>query len=66
MHQNEASVRLDHLPDMFACGVVRRNGRANGDPTVLGDFRGHIADAPDVNVTMLFRETELGRQMLAH
>src|SRR5580704_18613924 len=51
---------------MFAGGVIRRDGRANGDTAVLGDFRGNVADAPDVNVAVLLGKAELGRQMLAH
>jgi len=66
MHQDEAAVGLNHLPHMFAGSVVRRDGSADCDATILGDFRGHVSDAADVDVAMLFREAEFGRQVFAH
>ena len=66
VHQNEPAVGLNQLPHMFAGRIIRRDGRANRDAAVLGDFRGHVADAPDVDVAVLLGEAEFGRQILAH
>src|ERR1022692_4302221 len=66
VHQNEPSVGLNQLPDMFARGVIRRDGRANGDTAILGDFRSDVADPPDVDVAMFLGEAKFGRQILAH
>src|SRR5580700_170680 len=64
--ENEPAVGLNQLSHIFARPVVRRDGRANSDTAILGDFRRHIADAPDVDVAVLFGEAEFGRQILAH
>src|ERR1022692_5094844 len=61
VHQNEPSVGLNQLPDMFARGVIRRDGRANGDTAILGDFRSDVADPPDVDVAMFLGEAKFGR-----
>src|SRR6202140_5067629 len=65
MHQNEAAERLDHLPHCFTSRLIRCNGRADCDAAVLRNLRGNVADAPDVNVAMLFREAKFAGQILA-
>src|SRR5204863_22677 len=60
VHEHEAPARLDQAPHIAPRGVVRRDRRAHRDPPVLGDLRGHEADAPDVQVAVLFREPQLG------
>src|ERR1700722_14084925 len=66
VHQDESTIRLDHLANVFAGRVIRRDGRTNGDPAVLGNFRRHVPDAADVDVAMFFGESQFGREMLAH
>ena len=66
MHQDEPAVRFDHLAHMFTGRVIRSDGRADRDAAVLGDLRSNVADAPDVDVTMFFRESEFRRQVLAN
>src|SRR5579872_5877174 len=66
VHKDEPSVGLDHLAHVLAGRVIGCDRRANGDAAVLRDFRGDIADAPDVDVAMLLRESKLGREMLTH
>src|SRR5215470_9568766 len=60
VHQNESAVRLDHVANVLAYRVVRRDGRANRDPAVLGNFRSHVSDATNVDVAMLLGEPQLG------
>ena len=66
VHQNEPSVGLNQLPHILAGRVIRRDGRANCDAAVLGDFRCNVADAPDVDVAVLFGKSEFGRKILAN
>src|SRR5712672_2022411 len=51
---------------MFACGVIRRYGRANSDTAILGNLRCDVANAPDVDVSMLLGEAEFGRQVFSN
>src|SRR5215469_6635009 len=36
MHENEAAVSFDHVPNLLAHGIVRRDGGADRDAAVLG------------------------------
>src|SRR5207302_1274461 len=49
--------------DLLACGVIWCDGRTDGDATRFGDLGRDIADTPDVEVAMLSREPELGREV---
>ena len=40
-------------------GGIGGDGRADGDATVFGDFRGHIADTANVQVAVLFGKSQL-------
>jgi len=64
--QNESTNRFDHIADVLASGIVWRDGCANGDAAILGDFRSHIADAADINVAVLLGEAEFRGEMLAN
>src|SRR5450631_431582 len=66
MHQNKPAERFNHLPHRFASCLIRSDRGAYRDAAVLGDLRGDITNAADVDVAMLFRESEFARQMLAH
>jgi hypothetical protein len=66
MHEDETAMRFDHLPHMLASRIIRRDRRADGDATVLGDFRSNVSDAADVQIAMLFRESEFGRKILTN
>ena len=66
MHFDKGAELLDVLAYGAAGGGVGRDGRTDRDTTVLGDLGGHVADAADVEVAVLFREAEFGRQVLAH
>src|SRR6266700_1509382 len=66
MHQDKPSIGLDHLTHMFASCIVRGDWRTNRDAAVLSDFGSDISDAADVDVAMLFRESEFRRKMFAH
>ena len=66
MDQNEATVWINEPTDVLAGRIVRCNWGADGDSTVLGDFRSDVADAADVDIAMLFREAKLRRKMLAN
>src|SRR5690242_19754996 len=56
VHQDEPAQRFDQAAHMLSGRVVGSDRRANGDAAVLGDFRSHITDAPDVDIAMLFGE----------
>ena len=47
-------------------GGIGRDGRADGDPAILGDLARHIADAPNVEVAVLLGEAQLAAEVLAH
>src|SRR5690606_13880652 len=47
-------------------GGIRGDGRADRDAAVLGDLRGDIADAADVQVAVLLGKAKLGAEILAH
>src|SRR5690606_6407489 len=66
VHEDEATVRLDHRAHFAAHGVVRRDRRADRDPPVMGDLGRDEADASNVEVTIATREAELGRQVPAN
>jgi len=63
MHQDEAAVRFDQGADFLADLVIGRNRCANGDAAVLGDFRGDVADAEDVDVPMAALREECGYRL---
>src|SRR5439155_3361219 len=54
MHQYKTSVRLDHFPHLVPDAGVRRDRCAECNATVLGNFRRHKANAPDVDVAVFF------------
>src|SRR5215469_5789410 len=58
VNQNEASVRFDQLAHVFTRRIVGSNRSADGDAAILRNLRSDISDAPDVDVAMLFRESE--------
>src|ERR1700687_605421 len=64
VYQDEAAIGLDQLTYVLTRRVIRRDRRANRDAAVLRDFRRHISDAANVDVTMLFRESQFRRKML--
>src|SRR5215472_7216702 len=66
VHKDESSIGLDQLPHVFAGSVIRSDRRTNRDAAIFCDLRRHIADAPDVDITVLLREPKLRRQVLAH
>ena len=66
VHEHEAAGLGDHGPDVAADLVVGRDGRAHGDAAGPGDLGGDEADAADVEVAVVAREAELGRQVQAH
>src|SRR5277367_785029 len=59
VNQNEAAAGLNHAAYGFASGVIRSDGSADRDATVLGYFGGHIADTSNIDIAMLLRETQL-------
>ena len=65
MDQNKSTHRINHGPHLLADRIVWRDGSANRDSTVLGDFRRHVTDAANIDVAVLFRESKLRRKMLA-
>jgi len=65
MDQDESTIRLNRVAHVFARRIVRSNGRADGDAAVFRDLRGDIADAADVDVTMLFGKTQLRGKIFA-
>src|SRR5215469_5897357 len=66
VHQDESAIGIDQLSHVLAGGVIRRNRRTDCNSAVFGDLRGNIADPPDVDITMFFRESQLRRQVFAH
>src|SRR5216683_7596847 len=66
VNQDEPPVRLHHLAHVFTGRVIGRDGRTNSNTAVLCDLRSHVSDSADIDVAMLFRESELRRKMLAH
>ena len=62
----QGPVAGDQAPHLAPRGVVRGDRGAEGDPAVLGDLAGHVADPADVQVPVLLRERELRRQVPAH
>src|SRR5580765_3933827 len=65
VNENEPAERLDHLTDSFTGGLIRSNRSAHRNPAVLRDLGRNVADAADVDVAVLFRESKFGRQVLA-
>src|SRR5262245_59291503 len=63
---DERAGLFDHLAHAPTRRGVGRDWRADGDSAVARDFRGHVADAQDVDVAMLARESELAGKMLAN
>ena len=66
MHFDEGTELLDVLAHGAAGGGIGRDGRTDGDAAVLGDFRRDIADAADVQIAVLFGETQFRRQVLTN
>ena len=66
MDLEEGAVGLDHLAHRGPGRLVGRDRGADGDAAVLGDLRGDVADAADVDVAVLLGEAELGGEVLAH
>ena len=66
VHQDESAHRIDQGAHVLAGCIVGGDGSADGDASVLGDLRGDVPDAADVDVAMLFGEAQFGRKMLAH
>src|SRR5438067_9356902 len=60
------ALRLDHRPHFLSHGVVRSDGGADCHATVLRDLGGDEPDAPDVDVAVLLRKSELGGEVLPH
>ncbi len=56
---DEGTIVFDHLADGAPGGGVGRDRRAEGDAAVLGDFRGDIADALDVDVAVFPGKAQL-------
>ena len=66
MNQDEAPVRFDHGSYFSPHSVVRRDGSADCDTTVFGNFGCHEPNSADVQVAMLTRESQLGGQVFTH
>src|ERR1700686_4591717 len=66
VYKDEAAIGLDQLAYVLTRRIIRSNGRANRDAAVLRDFRGHISNAANVDVAMLFRESQFRGKVLAH
>ena len=66
VHFDKGTELLNALTDLTAGGGIGRDRRADGDATVLGDLGRDIADALDVEIAVLFREAQLGGQVLTH
>lgn len=62
---DEAAVGFDHVAHFASCGGVGRDGGADGDAAVFGDFAGHKADAQDVEVGVLFLEAQFAQEVLS-
>ena len=65
MDEDEAPNRRDHRAHVLPGAIVRRDRRADRDAPVLRDLGRDVADAANVDITMLLGEAELGGQMLA-
>src|SRR5262249_4898438 len=65
VHEHEAADRLDHLAHFLPNAAIRANRRAERDAAVLRNLGRHITDPPDVHVSMLLRESQLGGQVAA-
>ena len=66
MHLEKAALRCHHVAHLAPRGGIGRNGCAHRHAAMLGDLGRHEADAPDIDVAMLARETQFRRQILAH
>src|SRR5437868_8662986 len=66
MDEDEATVRLNHVPDLFADGIVRSNRCTDGDSPILGNLRGNITDAADINIAVFLGESEFRGEMFAY
>src|SRR5438552_16998839 len=64
MHHDKPAQRRNHRADLFPRGIVRSDGRTDGDPTVLGDLGSDVSDASNDEVAMFAGKTKLGGQML--
>src|SRR5205807_9149024 len=66
MHEDEPPAGLNHGPGILAGGIVGRDRGANRDAAVLGDLGRYEADAAYVDVAVLLREAEFGREVSAN
>src|SRR5262249_43832915 len=57
MHEDEATMRGDHRADFLANVVIRCDRGADANAAVLGDLGGDEANAADIDIAVLFRET---------
>ena len=64
--EDEPAGVLDHGSHVAPHAVVRSDRRADGDAPGAGDLGGDESDAADVQVAVLAREAELGREVVAH
>src|SRR5437899_8244590 len=64
MDHDKPAQRRNHGADLFPRGVVRSNGRTDGNSPVLGDLGSDVSDASNVEVAMFTGKTKLGGQML--
>src|SRR5882762_991825 len=58
VNQNKPAERFNHLPHRFASRLIRSDRGADRDTAVLGDLGSNIANAADVDVAVLLRESE--------
>src|SRR5207248_899773 len=66
MHHDESAQRRNHAADFFPHGIVRSDGRTDGDASIFGDLGSDVSNASDVKVAMFAGKTEFGRQMLTN
>src|SRR5437868_13205334 len=66
MHHDESAQRRNHAADFFPHGIVRSDGRTDGDALIFGDLGSDVSNASDVKVAMFAGKTEFGRQMLTN
>src|SRR6266480_5783396 len=64
MHHDKPAQRSNHGADLLPGGIVRSDGRTDGDPTVLGDLGSDVSNTSNVEVAMFAGKTKLGGQML--
>src|SRR5712692_2244450 len=61
VNQDEAAEGLNDLTHRLADRIIGSDGGADGDAAVLGNLRGDIADAANIDVAMLLGETKVRR-----